>query len=140
MKRRQRLGAYAVVRRGPQVLLSRLVGEHPLWFLPGGGVEHGEDPRDAAVREVREETGYDVRLDALLAVDSLHRVFRGEEDHHGVRVIYAATIVGGELRFEENGSSDRAEWFGLDVVEGLTRASLVDIGLAAATRPPGSLA
>jgi 8-oxo-dGTP diphosphatase len=139
----QRVAAYAIVRQGRRVLLARWVGPRgPQWSLPGGGLDHGEDPRHAAVREVREETGYDVRLDELLAIDS-HRVVIEDApeplDHHGIRVIYRATIVGGDLRFEENGSSDMAAWFGLDEVADLFRVSLVDIGLAAAARPPGAL-
>ncbi len=32
--------------------------ERGFWFTPGGGIEHGESPREAAVRELAEETGY----------------------------------------------------------------------------------
>ena len=57
------------------MLLARWTGPRgPEWTLPGGGLDFGEDPADAAVREVREETGYAVRLDDLLFVDSFRRV------------------------------------------------------------------
>ena len=56
LPRRQRVGAYAVILRERgglvEVLLSRLaprVSRTELWTLPGGGVDHGEDPRDALV-------------------------------------------------------------------------------------------
>jgi 8-oxo-dGTP pyrophosphatase MutT (NUDIX family) len=46
-----------------RVLLARAVQPltgRPFWFPPGGGIEDGEDPRAAAVREVAEETGLDL--------------------------------------------------------------------------------
>ena len=58
------MGAYAVMLREHEgrveVLLSRLsarVSRTELWTLPGGGIDHGEDPRLAVIREIREETG-----------------------------------------------------------------------------------
>ena len=59
---RQRLAAYALVLRGDEVLLTRnsVRGPRPgTWTLPGGGVDHGEPPGGAVVREVDEETGLD---------------------------------------------------------------------------------
>jgi len=66
-----RLGAYAVIVRDDHVLLA-LWNEPavPMWTLPGGGVDLAESPGEGAVREVREETGYDVELGALLGVDT----------------------------------------------------------------------
>ena len=43
----------------------------PLWTLPGGGVELDETIEDGAVREVLEETGYDVELGRILGVDTI---------------------------------------------------------------------
>ena len=58
------MAAYAVILRERggrvEILLSRLaprVSRSELWTLPGGGVDHGEDPRDALIREVQEEAG-----------------------------------------------------------------------------------
>ncbi|CAN5830469.1 hypothetical protein BH20ACT6_BH20ACT6_09010 [soil metagenome] len=97
--RRQRLGAYAVLVRDGNVLLTQLSDSTSAagrWTLPGGGVAHGEDPRDAVVREVHEETGLHIDAGALLDCTSVH--FEGispdgvREDYHGVRLVYAGTI------------------------------------------------
>lgn len=67
-----RLAAYAVCIKDGRVLLARHVppkGETN-WTLPGGRVEHAEDPFDAVIREVAEETGYASVVERLLGVDS----------------------------------------------------------------------
>jgi 8-oxo-dGTP diphosphatase len=134
VSRRVRPGAYAVCVRDGAVLLAR--GFDPgdgrfFWSLPGGGLAHGEDPVDGAIREVAEETGYDIRIDALLTVDS--RVATSHHvpplDVHMLRIIYAATVIGGELRHEVGGSTDLAAWVPLDEVPGLHRLPFVDVGL-----------
>lgn len=112
---RQRIAAYALVRDGSCVLLVRASaasGVGGTWFLPGGGVEHGEDPADAVVREVREETGYACEVGDVLAVTSdVFHSRRTGDDVHSIRVIYRARIAGGRLTAEEQGSSDEARWF-----------------------------
>ncbi|WP_156725086.1 NUDIX hydrolase [Streptomyces apocyni] len=142
MHKELRVAAYAVCVRDGRLLLARWVAADGTkrWTLPGGGLEHGEDPYDAVVREVAEETGYTVRPATLLGVDSLRRRYPRKlgtfADFHGLRVVYEARITGGELRPEEHGSTDLASWHALDAVPELPRVGLVDIGLTLwRTRP-----
>ena len=133
-----RPAAYVVCLDGDRVLLARWTGPRgPEWTLPGGGLNHGEDPRHAAIREVEEETGYTVALDRLLTVDSVHFPdARWEPDEpvdlQGIRIVYAGHVTGGELRHEIGGSTDMAGWFDLAEMGTLPRVRLVELGLAAA--------
>jgi len=99
-----RIGSYAVCVRDGAVLLARWIGsEPPRWTLPGGGLDHGEDPRDGAIREVEEETGYRVELRQLLTVESFRWLLDrpdGPVDHQTIAVLYPADVVGRELRHE----------------------------------------
>ncbi|WP_234387919.1 MULTISPECIES: NUDIX hydrolase [Streptomyces] len=135
MRQKLRVAAYAICVRDGQILLARSPAWDGTleWVVPGGGMEHGEDPYDTVRREVEEETGYRIEVTGLLGVNSSHHVFRNgfgpPVDHHGVRLVYEGRIIGGELRNEVNGSTDLAAWHDLDAVPGLVRISMVDIAL-----------
>lgn len=132
-----RLAAYAVIVDERDRVLLALWNEvdEPRWTLPGGGVEFDETPAEGAVRELREETGYEVELLHVLGVDT-HLVPAGDRtDPPGrpmksLRIVYDARIVGGELRHEVDGTTDEARWIPLSEVPSLPRVSLVDAGLA----------
>jgi 8-oxo-dGTP diphosphatase len=139
------VAAYAVCVRDDRVLLARWIRPEdgaPEWILPGGGMDHGEHPCDTVVREVAEETGYQVEVTGLLGVDSARRRFpprglRPARDHHALRLVYEVRITGGELRYEVGGSTDMAAWHDLAAVPGLTRVPIVDAGLLLwLERPP----
>jgi len=131
-----RLAAYAVIVDEHDRLLLALWNEasQPLWTLPGGGVELRETVEEGAVREVREETGYDVELGRLLGVDTLvvppeDRTVDRDRWFKGVRVVFEATVIGGQLRDEVDGTTDEARWIPLAEVPDLPRVELVDVGL-----------
>ncbi|MCG5217505.1 NUDIX hydrolase [Streptosporangium sp. KLBMP 9127] len=140
-----RLAAYAVCIEDGRVLLARYVspkGESH-WTLPGGRVEHGEDPFDAVIREVAEETGCDAVVERLLGVDSrvipaAERTIPGGPEHQNVGIFYRARITGGQLRPEPNGETAESVWTSIPDVACLRRSSLVDIGLALAQSLPAT--
>ena len=136
-----RVAAYALVLDADERVLLALwnEGDQPEWTMPGGGVELDETVEEAAVRELREETGYDVELGRLLGVDS-HvvppegRMRPSTRPMKSVRVVFEARVVGGELRHEVDGTTDEARWIPLADVPSLHRVPLVDAALAMARR------
>jgi ADP-ribose pyrophosphatase YjhB (NUDIX family) len=128
MDRNVRVAAYCLVVRDERILLCRISEEVAnaagKWTLPGGGIEFGEHPKDAAVREVCEETGLRVRIGELVEVDSI--VF---ENAHGLRVIYRAEVEGGEMCCEVEGSTDECGWFTKEEALALPLVSLARLGI-----------
>jgi 8-oxo-dGTP pyrophosphatase MutT (NUDIX family) len=120
--RRQRVAAYALLTRDDEVLLTRMSPRTRIegrWTLPGGGIDHGEEPRDALRREVYEETGLHVEPGRVVDVHATHFVgARADgvvEDYHGIHLIFEAEIAPGSRDVEprvveEDSSTDHAAW------------------------------
>jgi ADP-ribose pyrophosphatase YjhB (NUDIX family) len=105
-----KVAAVALVERGGKVLLVRRVmnPEQGKWTLPGGFVDAGEDPRLAAVRECREETGLAVEITGLLDVVYSNDHPRGAS----IVLAYQARLLGGDLSPSDD--ADRAGFFAPD--------------------------
>lgn len=87
-----RVVAGCVIRdeKGRYVLVQEAQPKvYGLWNIPAGHVDKGESIRDAAIRETKEETGYDVEL--LDKIDVYH-----EEIQEPVRHAFQARISGGK--------------------------------------------
>lgn len=115
--------AQVVIFDGECILVARhACPDREYWVLPGGAIEPGETPEEAAVRETLEETGLTVRLQRLLFVDepretAATRIMRP-------RYTFLATVVGGRLRRpadEEgnpgNGRLIGCEWLPIDCAD-----------------------
>lgn len=115
MERRRRIAAYGVCRNGDgRLLMVRTSGSSNTpgrWLLPGGGIDHGEHPAAAVVREIAEETGLAVRVVALRDIRADVALIRGKDLalHHD-RVIFDVAVCGGTLRDEPSGTTNRVRW------------------------------
>ncbi len=115
-RKRQRIAAYGVCRDADgRLLLARASSSLTVrgrWFLPGGGVQHGESPPDSLSREMDEETGLIVVVGELLEVLSDVRTVPPDRTNlHTVRLIYQVDSWEGRLRPESDGTTDAVGWF-----------------------------
>lgn len=102
--------AGVVIKKDGKYLLiqEKKSSAYGLWNLPAGRVDVGESLEQAAIREAKEESGYDVELIRELAV--FH-----EESTDVVKHAFEAKIVGGALKFPVDEILD-AKWFTFDEV------------------------
>lgn len=132
-----RVGAYALcLDDAGRVLLTRLSPTEVKpgqWTLPGGGIDFGEAPDDAVLRELTEETGLTGEVASLADVQSWVRVEPVAsgvgDDFQAIQILYRVRVTGGTLRDELDGSTDAAGWFTRDEVAQLPIVALVEAGL-----------
>ncbi len=127
--KRQRIAAYGVARDPEgRLLLARAAPSLTLrgrWFLPGGGVQHGESPLDSLRREMEEESGLRVSPGSLLDILSDVRTLPDGVSLHTVRLIYRVDAWEGTLRPEVGGTTDAVGWFTPEEVRDMPLAHYV---------------
>ena len=94
------VGVGAILLKRDRILMAQR-GKEPLkgwWSLPGGALETGESLADGVRREVREETGLEIRpLGVLEIFERIMRDSNGEPEYHYVLIDYVCRITGGTL-------------------------------------------
>ena len=100
----------ALIVRDGKILFQRRT-DNGKWGLIGGLLEMNETYEEAALREIREETGLEVRLDSFLGIFHNHNmVWHNGDAAHVISAFYTATIITGEPRIDEE--SYELQFFG----------------------------
>jgi 8-oxo-dGTP diphosphatase len=90
MKNTFTIGVFGIIKDKNNRILLVLRNDYDLWNLPGGALEKGESPWEGVIREVKEETGYDVKVVRLVGIYS--------KPHKDDMVFsFECKIIGGEL-------------------------------------------
>lgn len=114
------IGVGVVVLKGDSVLLIRR-GKPPKageWSLPGGSQNVGETVRETAAREVREETGVEVRdLRFLEVIDAIIPDKEGRVQFHYTLIDFSAEWASGEPAADDD--AEHAEWIPLSALPGV---------------------
>jgi 8-oxo-dGTP pyrophosphatase MutT (NUDIX family) len=81
----------AIVTSKHGVLVERRHDGRPLWTFPGGDAEPGEAPMDTAIREIKEETGLEIRVSHSLGdrdhpMSGRHMIYLAARPYHGTEV------------------------------------------------------
>ncbi|WP_318614364.1 NUDIX hydrolase [Sporosarcina sp. YIM B06819] len=97
------------------VLLVKNKGPGASYYtLPGGAVEQGETLEEAAIREVKEETGLDVQLGGIFSVGE---AFFKERGHHAIFFTFTGRIIGGEINISLPKEIEEITWMSTELAE-----------------------
>jgi len=87
----------AVINDGGKILLVKEVMDKK-WAMPGGWADVGDIPSEVAIRESKEESGYDVKPKKVIGVFDANRSGRPLEFFHAFKIIFLCDLVGGEAK------------------------------------------
>ena len=131
-------GVAAVVRDGEGRVLVQLREGEAEWGLPGGAIDPGETPAEAIAREVREESGLEVRVERIIGAFGgaayRARYPNGDETEY-VTIVFACAVTGGRLR-EQEGESAALRWMRPDELPPLKQSWERRVALHPVAAPP----
>ncbi|WP_086561405.1 NUDIX hydrolase [Streptomyces africanus] len=104
------VAASAVVTDDQGRILLQRRRDNDLWALPGGGMDMSDSLPGCAIREVKEETGYDIEITGLVGTytDPRHvMAYSDGEVRRQFNICFRARIVGGELTISDESTEAR---------------------------------
>ncbi|MFA5763558.1 MAG: NUDIX hydrolase [archaeon] len=89
MEKKPRAGASVIVKHEGKILLGKRNKENAngMWVIPGGGIDFGEKIKDAAIREIKEETGIDIHAPEFVCFKELVNL---PADYHSIVFFFKA--------------------------------------------------
>ncbi|HBN97698.1 MAG TPA: phosphohydrolase, partial [Firmicutes bacterium] len=106
MKRIDAVYALITDETDTKILMVRNV-DNGLWSLPGGAVEENEFLELAAIREAKEETGFDIKVHGIVAVNEAALLKFGE---HACFFTFRAEIIGGACEISRPEEISEIKW------------------------------
>ena len=121
---RMRTGVAVFNNENQLLLVPHYVQGKVLWYPPGGGVEYLERIEDAAIREYKEETGFDIELtssaDTIQLIDPI-------ESWHSISFLFQAKIIGGELQAEASPWGDKLPvWYNFKALDDIELVDYIE--------------
>lgn len=114
-----RVAAFRDGHVGPEILLVR-ERRDGLWTLPGGWADVGETPSEAARREVREESGFEVKITRLLAVYDKRVHPHPPQPYYIYKLFFEGVIVGNHSATGDGFETDAVGFFAADALPALS--------------------
>jgi len=110
---RPQIGVAVFVIKDGKILMLKRIGAHgaDTWSLPGGHLEYGEEPEDAAAREAEEELG--IKIKNIRPAPYTNDIFE-KEGRHYITLFFVADFDSGEPVIKELDRIECFDWFEWD--------------------------
>lgn len=134
---RTRVSTYGVAIQNGHILMTQLAEyctRGGSWTLPGGGMDHGEQPQEALFREVYEETGLEVLTCSLFDAKSYSESRNGP--YLAVQLLYRITVQGEPCVMEKGGSTADVAWIPIRKIATLPMVPFVSEVIESILREP----
>ena len=95
--------------------MEQLKEAHNKWEFPGGKIDFGESPEQTALRETKEESGYDIVVDHLLPKIISSKWESEERESQMILICYICKLIGGNANLIDHGVSE-IRWFNINEI------------------------